>query len=160
MTNEDTGTELAEFTQGTSRDQAIARAIALLNDGLIEPHEYAALTGEDPEGIPALLASPQLVAAVQRVILQLRGTGALARLEALKHAQEAVKIAADIMRDSDMHPSNRLNAATYVAKVAGTERPTEETRRPPQNVRITINGNRLLLEGDGLGDTHHGEKNS
>jgi hypothetical protein len=69
--------------------------------------------------------------------MQMRNAGALARLEAARHAREAVQIAAQIMHDSDAHVSNRLNAATFIAKVSGTERaaPADE---PSERFTITI----------------------
>jgi hypothetical protein len=117
----------------------VARAIALLSEGVVEPHEFLALTGLDAFAVPTLLQSHDMLAAVQRATLQLRNSGALARLEAARHAREAVEVAASIMRDSEMHASNRLNAATFIAKASGTERPAAEAIEPQERFTITIN---------------------
>lgn len=119
-------------------DRDSARAIALLMEGLLTEKEFGALTGIAPQDLPQLLADSARLAEVQRVAMELRDSGALARLEALRHSRDAVSIAAEIMRDSEMHASTRLNAAAYVAKVAGTER-APVNQAAPQRISIRIN---------------------
>lgn len=116
----------------------VLRAVALLSEELLTPVEFQALTRMDANGVPHYLADPGRLASVQRTCLQMRNSGAIARLEALRHAREAVTIAAEIMRDSDMHPSTRLNAATFVAKASGTEKPAEEAIEPRGRFTLTI----------------------
>lgn len=117
----------------------LGRAIALLSEGLLEAHEFFAITGIEAAMVPTLLQSANMLTAVQRASIQLRNSGALARLEAARHAREAVQIAAQIMQDSESHASNRLSAATFIAKIAGTERaPSPEQRQEPFTVRIIL----------------------
>jgi hypothetical protein len=136
----------------SASDEDIARAIALLSEGLLTRAEFHALTGIDPERVPQYLADSRKLAAVQRTSMQLRNSGAVARLEALRHSREAVQIAAQIMRDSEMHAPSRLSAATFIAKVAGTERPAIDQQQPAERRSITINfGGRtspVVIEGD------------
>lgn len=116
-----------------------ARAVALLSEGLLSDVEFRAVTGVEVRDVPPRLADMATLAAVQRSSLQLRNSGALARLEAARYAREAVSIAAGIMRDSDMHPSTRLNAATFVAKASGTERPPAESGQAAERHTVIIN---------------------
>ena len=136
----------------TASDEDIARAIALLSEGLLTQAEFHAMTGIDPERMPDYLTDSARLSAVQRASLQLRNSGAVARLEALRHSREAVQVAAQIMRDSEMHAPSRLSAATFIAKVAGTERPNIEQQQPAERRSITINfGGRtspVVIEGD------------
>lgn len=119
--------------------QKCARAIALLSEGLIEPYELVALTGITEDTIPALLQSDVMLDEVRRATTELRVSGEAARLEAARHAREAVQVAATIMRDPEMLASNRLNAATFIAKVSGTERPPADAGRANEKHTITIN---------------------
>jgi hypothetical protein len=89
--------------------------------------------------VPQRLTEALTLVAVQRASLQLRNSGALARLEAARHARDAVSIAAGIMRDADLHPSTRLNAATFVAKASGTERPPAEAGQAAERHTVIIN---------------------
>jgi len=116
-----------------------ARAIALLSEGLIEPYELTALGGIEENMIPALLRSALMLDEVRRATTELRVSGESARLEAARHAREAVQVAASIMRDPEMLASNRLNAATFIAKVSGTERPPVDAGRTSEKHTITIN---------------------
>lgn len=102
------------------------RAVAMLIEDLISDDQFQAISGIDAIEVPELLADPVRTAQVERARLAMQNSGALARLEAARHAREAVAIAAQIMRDSEMHASTRLNAATFIAKVSGTERPAAE----------------------------------
>jgi hypothetical protein len=137
----------------TASDEDIAHASALLSEGLLTPVEFQALTGMDAHSVPQYLADPARLVSVQRTCLQLRNSGAIARLEALRHAREAVTIAADIMRDSEMHPSTRLNAATFVAKASGTEKPAEQAVEARGRFTLTIiRGNKepLVISTDSV----------
>ena len=116
-----------------------AHAIALLSEGLIEPFELMALCGVEENMIPAILQSALMLNEVRRATTQLRVSGEAARLEAARHAREAVQVAASIMRDPEMLASNRLNAATFIAKVSGTERPAVDDDRTTERHSITIN---------------------
>lgn len=133
--------------------QKCARAIALLSEGLIEPYELAALTGLTEDTIPALLQSDAMLDEVRRATTDLRVSGESTRLEAARHAREAVQVAASIMRDPEMLASNRLNAATFIAKVSGTERPPADAGRANEKHTITINigGDRppIVVKSDG-----------
>jgi hypothetical protein len=127
----------------------------LLSDGLLTPEEFEADTALPVAQVPGLLDDPAVLAEVRRLRQVLRASGSLARLEAINHAREAVKIAALIMRDQEMHPSNRLNAATFIARAAGTERPAHESADPRHGkVKITINigGEKspLIIEADAV----------
>jgi hypothetical protein len=125
------------LTSVVEADRDVCRAIALLSENLLTPAEFSAVTGIDVDRVPDYLASSSNLREVQRSAMQMRNAGALARLEAARHAREAVQIAAQIMHDSDAHVSNRLNAATFIAKVSGTERaaPADE---PSERFTITI----------------------
>jgi hypothetical protein len=125
--------------QKSPSEAEIAHAIALLSEGLISNEEFHALTGMDSQRVAQHMADPLMLTAVQRTILKLRNSGAIARLEALRHARGAVEVAADIMGDTEMHPSTRLNAAAFLSKVAGTERPAPELSQPSERHTITIN---------------------
>ncbi len=128
-------------------DDEIVRAIALFSEGLLSRIEFHALTGFDSRLASQYLADEAKLAAVQRASLRLRNSGATARLEALRHARAAVEIAADIMQDHELHPATRLNAATFITKVSGTERPTSESTdsRERHTIVINIAGNRPPL---------------
>jgi len=138
------------LTAATERDTA--RAVALLVEGLLTEKEFGALTGIAPQDLPQLLADTTKLAEIQRISVELRNAGTLARLEALGCAREAVTVAAEIMRNSEMHPATRLNAATYISKVAGTERAVADDRSKATQVSIRINlgsepEDRLVIEG-------------
>ena len=119
-------------------DEDMARAIALLAEGVLTKAEFHTLTGIDPGNVLRHLADSRKLAAVQRCSLQLRNSGTVARLGALRHAREAVEVAAQIMRDPDMHPSSRLNAATFIAKASGIERPPPHSDQPQERCTIVI----------------------
>jgi hypothetical protein len=126
--------------QGPATDENdVARAIALLSEGFLTRAEFQALTGIDAQQLPQYLTDAVRLAGVQRAALQLRNSGALARLEALRHARDAVEVAAQIMRDSDAHASNRLTAAAFIAKISGTQRPVDDPTDPAERVSIKIN---------------------
>ena len=130
----------ADNIPALSDPKVLIRAIALLSEELIEPHEFTALTcGVNVASVPTVLRHPAMLAEVQKAALQLRTSGEVARLEAARHAREAVQIAASIMRDPDMLASNRLNAATFIAKASGTERPPTDAGRANERHTITIN---------------------
>ena len=129
--------EVAVSTQ--ENPTVIARAVALLAEQLIEQHEFIALTGISVANVPTILQSASMLAEVQRATLKLRTSGESTRLEATRHAREAVQIAANIMRDPEMLASNRLNAATFIARVSGTERPPVDAGRAAEKHTITIN---------------------
>jgi hypothetical protein len=120
-------------------EQEIAHAAALFLDDLLDADQLHAVTGLDAAALGAWMGIPGRTAEVRRARLTLQNGGKLARLEALRHAREAVSIAAGIMSDSDMAAGMRLNAATYIAKVAGTEKGPTESERAPQQVRVVIN---------------------
>jgi hypothetical protein len=117
----------------------LARAISLLSEGLLTPQEFAATSGVDVSDISLYLTNSIVLAEVQKCTIKLRTSGEAARLEAARHAREAVNVAADIMRDPDMHASSRLNAATFIAKVSGTERPRSDSNDAGERHTITIN---------------------
>jgi hypothetical protein len=119
-------------------ERDFTRAIALMLEGLVTESEFTALTGFDAQTVAQRLANTAALAEVQRTAMQMRNSGALARLEAARHARDAVQVAAQIMQDPEAHVSNRLNAATFIAKVSGTERaaPVDE---PHEKFTITIN---------------------
>jgi hypothetical protein len=117
----------------------VVRAIALLSEGLLSEAEFKAITGLEVQDVLRRLANAATLVHVQTATLQLRNSGALARLEAMRHAREAVNVAAGIMRDTDMHPSTRLNAATFIAKASGTERSATESEGAREPTRIIIN---------------------
>lgn len=119
--------------------EEFARAVALVSEGLLNEPEFRAVTGVDVQDVPQRLTDAITLVAVQRASLQLRNSGALARLEAARHARDAVSIAAGMMRDTDLHPSTRLNAATFVAKASGTERPPAEAGKTPERHTVVIN---------------------
>lgn len=133
-----TAAEITDAAPPASSEQDITRAITLLLEGLLTESEFTALTGIDAQTVAQRLAITATLAEVQRTAMQMRNSGALARLEAAGHAREAVQVAAQIMRDPEAHVSNRLNAATFIAKVSGTERaaPADE---PHEKFTITIN---------------------
>jgi hypothetical protein len=118
---------------------AIAHAVVLAIEGLVTDAQFVALTGQPVSEITALLADPEMLSRVQKLSLELQNKGALARLEAVRAAREAVQVATQIMRNDELHPSPRLNAAEYVAKVAGTMRPAADQGAQTDRVRITIN---------------------
>jgi hypothetical protein len=120
-------------------DADIAHAIALLSEGLLTRAEFHALTGIDAQQIPQHLADATRLVNVQRTALQLRNSGTLARLEALHHARDAVGVAAQIMRNSETHASNRLAAAAFIAKVSGTQRPVDDPAATAERFTVTIN---------------------
>lgn len=116
-----------------------ARAVALLSEGLLNEAEFRAVTRVEVQDVPQRLTDAATLVAVQKASLRLRNSGALARLEAARHARDAVSIAAGIMRDTDLHPSTRLNAATFVAKASGTERPPAEAGQATERHTVVIN---------------------
>jgi hypothetical protein len=142
MASDSQNTMAAERTDAVppaTSERDITRAIALLLEGLLTESEFTALTGIDAQTVAQRLANAAALAEVQRTAMQMRNSGALARLEAARHARDAVQIAAQIMQDSESHASNRLNAATFIAKIAGTERATPpEQRQEPFTVRIIL----------------------
>jgi hypothetical protein len=109
-----------------------------LSEGLLSNDEFHAVTGLDSQRLAQHMADPLMPAAVQRAMLKLRNSGGAARLEALRHARDAVTVAAGIMHDDDMHPSTRLGAAGFISKVAGTERPAPELSQPGEHHTIII----------------------
>lgn len=119
--------------------EEFARAVALLSEGLLNEPEFRAVAGVEVQDVPQRLTDAITLAAVQRASLQLRNSGTLARLEAARHARDAVSIAAGIMRDTDLHPSTRLNAATFVAKASGTERPLADAGQAAERHTVVIN---------------------
>lgn len=116
-----------------------ARAVALLSEGLLNEAEFRAVTNVEIQDVPQRLTDAATLVAVQKASLRLRNSGALARLEAARHARDAVSIAAGIMRDTELHPSTRLNAATFVAKASGTERPPAEAGQAAERHTVVIN---------------------
>jgi len=151
--------ELKRPVESEKRQQAspngVGRAIVLLADGLLTPEEFEAETALPIDKVPGLLDEPAVLAEVRRQRQELRTSGSLVRLEAIQHAREAVKVAAQIMGNEDLHPSNRLNAANFIAKAAGTERPAHEWVDPQHGkVKITINigGDKrpLIIEADAV----------
>jgi hypothetical protein len=136
---------LASATETPETDAPdVAHAIALLSEGLLSESEFRAISGVEVRDVPQRLADIATLVQVQRASLRLRNSGTLARLEAARHAREAVNVAAGIMRDPDMHPSTRLNAATFIAKASGTERPPldSDQSRERHTVVINIGGDR------------------
>jgi hypothetical protein len=118
---------------------AVAHAVVLAIEGLVTDAQFMALTGQHVSEIEALLAEPEMLSRVQKLSLELQNKGALARLEALKHSRDAVLVAAKIMNDDELHPSPRLAAADYVAKVAGTMKAPALDGASRERVKITIN---------------------
>jgi hypothetical protein len=127
---------------------AIAHAIVLAVEGLVTDAQFAALTRRAVADIGTLLAEPEMLTRVQRLKLELQNKGVLARLEALKYSRDAVNVAAEIMNNDELHPSPRLAAADYVAKVAGTMKPPPSDGASRERVRITIN----IPPADGVGE--------
>jgi hypothetical protein len=123
----------------TATSSDIARAVALFSEELVTATEFKALTGMDVSELPQWLSDASALTGVHKETLRLRNSGALARLEAARHARDAVLVAATIMRDEAMHASNRLNAATFIAKATGTERPIEGTTDRNDRFVIHIN---------------------
>jgi len=117
----------------------IARVIALYSEELLDERQVQMLSGLNPSEIPLWMADPGRVEAVHRATLEMQNSGALARLEACRHARDMVKIAAGIARNEDIHASTRLAGATFVAKAAGTEKPPEADQRAPASIKISIN---------------------
>jgi hypothetical protein len=120
-------------------ERDITRAIALLLEGLLTDSEFTALTGIDAHSVPQRFQNTTALAEVQRTAMQMRNSGALARLEAARHARAAVEVAAEIMADTDMHPSHRISAATFIARAAGTEKPAVDENKSPDGFRVIIN---------------------
>jgi hypothetical protein len=116
----------------------LIRVIALLMEGLLSEKEFSALTGVEPGSLSILLADAAKLAEVQRAGLKLRNSGSLARLEAARNAREAIEIAAQIMRDAEMHASTRLNAAAFIAKVSGVDRPADDAHSAREQFRVVI----------------------
>ena len=144
-----------------SSPQTVARAIALLSEGLIEPHELKALANIDPADIPTLLSSENVLVEVRRATLQLRISGDGARLDAARHARAAVQVAADLMRDAELHASVRLAAAESIHKTAGTHKPKTDAM-PQERFRVIIH----LGEGEppivirSIASDTHGEEHA
>jgi hypothetical protein len=115
----------------------LAHAVVLVVEGFVTEAQFSALTGQTLEEINGLLADPKTLARVQRLSLQLRNSGALARLEAAKHARPAVQIAAAILQNEDIHPGQRLAAAEQIHRIAGTSRPSAE-KDQAERIRINI----------------------
>lgn len=132
--------ELAQLN-GPSEEAAtpdeLAHAIVLVVEGIATEAQFSALTGRAVGDIHALLADSQMLARVQRLSLQLKNTGALARLEAAKHVRPAVQIAAAILHNEDVHAGQRLAAAEQIHRIAGTARPPA-ARENSERVRINI----------------------
>jgi hypothetical protein len=117
---------------------AIAHAVVLVVEGLVSDAQFTALTGRPVDDINSLLADPEMLSRVQKLSLELQNKGALARLEALKHARSAVQVTASILHNEEIHPGQRLAAAAELHKVAGTAKPPAD-RGTTEKVRITIN---------------------
>jgi hypothetical protein len=132
-------TASAPTTPTATHEPDVVHAIVLLGEGLLTENEFTAETGVDSMNLPALLAQPDMLAAVQRKRVELLNNGTLARLEAARHSPEAVRVAAQIMQDSEMNASNRLTAATFIAKASGTERPAEDGTKTKDQFRLVIN---------------------
>jgi hypothetical protein len=115
-----------------------AQWLALFSEELIDEREFQAHVGqtvaEATEGL-----TEESAAEVQREIVRLRASGGLARLEAARVAREAVQIAAQIMRDPELHPTPRLAAMDQIHRVAGTSKPQPEKEGSADRIRITIN---------------------
>lgn len=133
--------ENAPETESVAAD--FARAVALLSEGLLNEAEFRAVTSVEVHEVPQRLTDTATLVAVQKASLRLRNSGALARLEAARHARDAVSIAAGIMRDTELHPSTRLNAATFVARASGTERAPAEPSQSGERHTVVIN-----IDGD------------
>lgn len=142
----------------------IIRVIALYSGALLDERQVEMLSGLDANDIPRWVAAPGRIEAVHRATLELQNSGALARLEASRHARDMVKIAAEIAKNEENHVSARLAGATFVARAAGTEKPAESEQRVPQHVVIRINlaGNhpaprQIVIEGDAPAPIEHGD---
>ena len=123
---------------GQWRPSSLAQAVALMSEGLLTSTEFLATSGTHATAVPGLLQDPEFLNAVRVATVQLRVTGALARLEAARHAREAVQVAAAIMNDAEMHASQRLSAAGFIAKAAGTDTPPEGATRDRAPFTVVI----------------------
>jgi hypothetical protein len=132
------GAASADAAPPATSERDITRAIALLLEGLLTESEFTALTGIDAQTVWQRLANTAALDQVQRTAMQMRNSGALARLEAARHARAAVEVAAEIMADTDMHPGHRISAATFIARAAGTERPEVDERKSAESFTVTI----------------------
>jgi hypothetical protein len=130
-------------------DPQLAQLVALLTEELITDQEIVAFSGRQLDEIEHWMGDAANLAEVQRATLELRNSGRAARLEAARHAREAVQVAVGIMRNDELHPSPRMAAAEYVAKVAGTMRPAADQGAQNDRIRITIN----IPSTDGIGES-------
>jgi hypothetical protein len=149
-------------TDADNSRQTVASAIALLSEGLIEPHELKALANIDSADIPTLLSSANMLAEVRRATLQLRISGDGARLDAARHARAAVQVAADLMLDAELHASVRLAAAESIHKTAGTHKPKTDSI-PQERFRVIIHlggGGPPIVIGSSTAAETHGEENA
>jgi len=130
--------ECTDTAPPATSERDFTRAIALMLEGLLTESEFTALTGFDAQTVAQRLADTAALAEVQRAAMQMRNSGALARLEAVRHARTAVEVAAQIMADTDMHPGHRISAATFIARAAGTDRPEVDEDKIAENFRVII----------------------
>ncbi len=126
----------------------IARAVVLLSEGLLTDDQFGSLAGFAREGVSAWLTQPGRIHALHRVEVELRSSGALARIRGAHASDEAIQVALEIMRDENLSPTPKLDAVKTVLRAGGAERPVEKDERPVQSVRININ---LALPGDAPG---------
>jgi hypothetical protein len=130
--------ERTDSAAPATSERDFTRAIALMLEGLLTASEFTALTGFDAQTVALRLANTAALAEVQRAVMQMRNSGALARLEAARHARAAVEVAAQIMADTDMHPGHRISAATFIARAAGTERPEVDEGKSAGSFKVII----------------------
>lgn len=117
----------------------VARAVVLLSEGMLSDEQFQALAGFARPDISAWLTEPGRIGALHRTELELKTSGALARMRAAHASDEAIQLAADIMRNPDLHPSPRLDAIKTVLKAGGAEQPREHNQRQAASVTIRIN---------------------
>ena len=120
-------------------DADVARAVVLLSEGMLSDEQFQALAGFERQDISAWLTEPGRISALHRTELELRTSGALARMRAAHASDEAIQLAANIMRNPDLHPSPRLDAIKTVLKAGGAEQPRERDQRQAQNITIRVN---------------------
>jgi hypothetical protein len=120
-------------------DDELAHAVVLVIEGIASDSQFAALTGRPVSDITGLLADATMLARIQRRSLELQNSGALARLEALRHTRSAVQVAASILDDADIYPGQRLAAAEQIHRVAGTSKLAAGRDSPQETVKIVIN---------------------
>lgn len=134
--------------QPAPSETEIARAVVLLSEGLLTDEQFSSLAGFARQDVSEWLMQPGRIDALHRIEIELTSSGALARIRAAHASDEAIRVAIEIMRDENLSPTPKLDAARTVLRAGGAEKPAERDERPLQNVRININ---LALPGEPAG---------